>query len=266
MLPNNQNNGIVTDVSGSYLQENRHSIVSDGYKVIQAASIGQAMADHGLVLAGQSSGKARKMTYQDHQRTFNRYTTSEDLVTGVKLNVLHQGNHLGRGTDKIFLGFFVLICTNGLSVGASYFESKIRHNGDTYNNLSLAIAEALGQRDSMREVVTAMQAKMLDSQQVKYLIDAAIALLVPSGAVNIREALTKAYRSGDASSSTWDVFNRIQENAMRGGMVAYDTVTTNPDNGLTNLRHMTTRKIKPQSNRDIEFNRSFFDVAAKLAA
>lgn len=266
MLPNNNNTGIVTAVSGSYLQDSRHENVSTGYNVIQHASVGQAMADHGLVLAGQSSGRARKETYANHQRTFNRYTTSEDLVAGVKLNVLHEGNHLGRGTDKIFLGFFVLLCSNGLSVGASYFECKIRHNGDTFNNLSLAIAEALGQRDTMREVITGMQAKALDIQQVRYLVDAAVSLLVPSGAVNIREQLTKVWRQGDASNSAWDVFNRIQENAMRGGMVGYDTVTTDDATGLTSVRHMTTRKIKAQTNRDIEFNREFFDIAAKIAA
>lgn len=260
----NQNN-FITPVSGSYLQTERHANVSEGYKVIQAASIGAAMADNGLILASLSTGRARHEDKADFQKTFSRYTTTEDLVDGVKLNVLHQGNHMGRGTDKIFLGFFVLLCSNGLSVGASYFESKIRHSGNTYDNLSLAIAEALGQREVMRELVTGMQAKVLDSNQVKNMVDAAVSLLVPSGAVNIREALTKVWRQGDSSNTGWDVFNRIQENAMRGGMIAYDTVSQD-ENGRNSVRHMTTRKIKAQSSKDIEFNREFFDIAAKIAA
>lgn len=251
-------------VSGSYLQDSKHFNVSDKFNVVQPAMIGSIMGEHGLNLATLSTGRAKHADKVDFQRTLSRYRGPE-LVKGTFLDLIYDSKHMGRGVDRILLGCYRTICTNGLFIGMNFFKHDIRHNGNTYDNLHLGIAAALGMQSKLAKTIETMQSVSLDKSQSELFALKAAELLVPQGAVDIRNALLRSRRNEDTGNDLWTIYNRVQENSMLGGRVAYKLETVDQFGG-SNVRNMTTRQIKPNSGKDAEFNQKLFTLAESIAA
>ncbi len=259
----------VISISGSYVQDQRHSKVTERYNPIQASSVGQAMTNHGLTLASLSTGRARHEDKANFQRTLSRYR-GPSIGDGVNLDIIYDSKHMGRGTDRILLGIYRMVCTNGLFVGSNFFSHAIRHSGDTYANLNEGIGAALAIQSQLADTVKRMQGIQLDAGQREALALEAVKLLTPSDALQVRHRLLKpiALPNGttrDGDSDLWTTYNLIQENSVKGNNVAYVSKSTDSF-GRDNLRNMATRAIKPNSGKDAAFNQALFDAALKLAA
>lgn len=253
------------NLSGSYVQENRHALVTEKFNVVTPAIVGEVMAENGMVLSTLSTGRAKHLDKVDFQKTMARYRDTNEVLPGIHLDLLYNSKHMGRGVDELYVGIYRVICTNGMVAGAAFHRGAVRHSGDTFNSLSLAIQTALTKRLELTDLIARMQATQLDTERVKFLVDGAVKLLVPDTAVNVRSSLTLVRRADDASNDLFTVFNRIQENGI-AGRVAYDLIQTDTERGTHTVRHMTARRIKANTQRDLEYNQGLFDLASKLAA
>lgn len=259
----------IVNISGSYVQNQRHSLVSEKYKVIQASSIGDTMQKHGLSLVSIKTGNARHADKVDFQKTISRFrgpVVSHDKDgKPIFLDLLVKNPHMGRGLTEILVGIYRLVCSNGMVAGKSFFSEGIRHNGDTYENLDLAVAHALDIQKRLGETIQKLQGIELTPELKEQLAQDAIKLLTPENALNIRHRLLTPKRAEDTGNDAWSVFNVVQENSMLGGRVAYTTQSID-NNGQNNVRHMSTRTIKPNTVKDMDFNQGLFDAVLKLAA
>ena len=251
-------------ISGSYLQDSKHSNVSDRFNVVQAASVGKAMQDNGLSLVSLSTGRAKHDDKTDFQRTLSRYRGPE-IADGVFLDVIYDSKHMGRGVDRILLGIYRMICTNGLFVGMNFFKHEIRHAGNTYDNLQLGVVAALGMQAKLSRTIERMQGIQLDATQREAFALEAVKLLTPNDALQVRHRLLAPKRDADKANDLWTTYNVVQENAMQGRSVGY-TLQSLDAFGRPNTRAMTARAIKPNSGKDADFNQALFSVAEKIAA
>lgn len=255
----------IINITGSYLQTERHNNVSNKYNVVQPALIGQVMADNGLDIATLSTGKARDADKVNFQRTLSRYRGPE-IAEGVNLDVIYDSKHMGRGQDRIFLGIYRIVCTNGLFAGINFFSASVRHNGNTYDQLSCGIKQALSMQSKLTETIKKMQSIQLDTEKSQLLASQAVSLLVPANTLQIKHNLLSIRRAEDQSNDLWTVYNRIQENAMQGRKIAYTLKTVNELTGQESIRCQYTRPIRPNTGKDASFNQALFDAALQLAA
>lgn len=252
-------------ISGSYLQTERHANVSSRFNTVQAASVGDAMTSNGLNIVSLSTGRAKHEDKIDFQRTLSRYRGPQ-IADGVFLDVIYDSKHMGRGVDRILLGVYRLICTNGLFVGMNFFRHEIRHSGNTYDNLNLGIQAALGMQHKLASTIERMQGVKLTIEQRNTFALDAVKLLTPDNALQVKHRLLTPKRDADQSDDLWTVYNVIQENAMLGGNVGYTLAGNDATSGASNIRAMTSRRIKPNSGKDASFNQSLFSIAERLAA
>lgn len=255
-------------ISTSYVQDQKHSRVSDRFNVVQASQVGQVMANHGLDIVSLSTGRARHADKADFQRTYSRYRGPEIARDGDKpvfLDVIYDSKHMGRGVDKILLGIYRMICTNGLFAGMNFFSHAIRHSGATYDSLNEGIRAALSMQDKLAETIRNMQGVILTPVQREELALEAIKLLTPSTATQVRHALLRPNRESDSSMDLWTTYNLVQENSVKGRRVAY-TLQSLDAFGRESSRQMTVRPIKPNTGKDASFNQALFDTALKLVA
>src|ERR1700722_2404306 len=249
------------EISSSYLQENRHDKVSPKFKVVTPAVVGEAMVNHGLQLASLSTGKGRHEDKKDFQRTLSRYRGPQ-ISDGVHLDIIYDSKHMGRGCDRILLGVYRMICTNGLFVGMNFFKFDVRHNGNTYDSLHLGIDAALKMKHQLSQVIANMQGIELNPIQQGAMALEACRLLVPEHGVDVHHRLLVANRVEDRKNDLWTTYNVIQENAMQGRLTYR---LPKIENEVTTLRQMSARKIKPNSGKDAGFNQGLFDIAEKMA-
>lgn len=250
-------------ITNSYIQNNKFETQSDRYNVINPSAVGQAMNSQGLALQTLSTGRARHADKADFQRTLARYRGPE-IGNGIYLDIIHDSKKLGRGCDELLLGIYRVVCTNGLITGKSFSNVRIRHSGDTYEQLNNGIAALLAQKDTLAATIERMQNTKLSLEQVNALIDAAIKLVVPEKAFNVRNSLNKIRRQEDKNNDAWSIFNVVQENTVQG-KVSYQLASVN-DNGVETVRTYSVRPIKPNTNRDRVVNAALFDAALKLVA
>jgi hypothetical protein len=252
------------NVSNSYIQDQRHTKVSDKFNVIQASQVGQVMVDNGLLPVSISSGKGRLESTKDFQRTLSRYRGPE-VADGVFLDIVYDSKHMGRGVDRLHVGIFRMVCTNGLFTGTSFFKHGIRHNGDTYANLNTGILAALGMQAKLSETIGLMQRTILTPSQREFLALEAVKLLTPDNSIEVKHRLLTPNRESDKNLDLWSTYNLTQENSVKGNNIAY-TLQSIDSVGRPNVRRMAGRAIKPNSDKDASFNQSLFDVALKLIA
>ncbi|CAM6004838.1 unnamed protein product [Sphagnum balticum] len=222
------------------------------------------MTDHGLTIVSLSTGRAKHEDKVDFQRTLSRYRGPE-LTPGTFLDVVYDSKHMGRGVDRILLGIYRMVCTNGLFVGMNFFKHEIRHSGSTYDNLNIGIAAALGMQAKLARTIERMQAiQLTDAQRETFALEA-VKLLTPENALQVRHRLLTPKRALDQSNDLWTVYNVIQENAMQGRNVGY-TLQGVDSFGVPQVRAMNARAIKPNTGKDADFNSKLFDIAEKIAA
>ena len=270
-LSNNPTNEVsmsnqVVKLSGSYVQDQRHTNVSNRFNVIQPSAVGDAMARHGLQLASLSTGKARHVDKLDFQRTLSRYRGAE-IMPGIHIDIIHSGYHMGRGVDSFSVGFYRIVCTNGLQTGTSFDRFEVRHSGDTFLNLDNAIAACLESKERLTATIERMKSTVLTPEQHVEFGAQVARLLTPSNALRVKHRLLTPKRDDDKGFSLFEVLNVAQESGMQGKNVVYELPTDKFDSsGQAKVRTMTARAIKPNSAKDEEFNGAIFDLALKFAA
>lgn len=259
----------VIQLTGSYLQNEKHALVSNKFNVIQAASVGEAMTSNGLQLVSLSTGKAKHEDKANFQRTLSRYRgpeiSKDDNGMPIYLDIIYDSKHMGRGVDKILLGIYRTVCTNGLITGSNFFKYAIRHNGNTYDNLNQGIVMALESAAKLTDLINRMKQVQLSVEEQNEFANNAVKLLTPKDTLQVMHHLLKRQRQEDTGNDLWSVFNVVQENGVRGHSIGY-TLRSVDNQGKESVRAMNVRAIKANTARDADFNQGLFDVAAKLVA
>jgi hypothetical protein len=147
-----------------------------------------------------------------------RPTLETGLLREEVPEVVIVNSHDGSSSYQISLGIFRIVCSNGLIVASSMFESyRVRHTG---NNLLTEVRDAsLRIIDRAPEVFAGIDrfknTPLTIKQQLEY-AEKALALRDSSIKVLPIEALQRR-READNDNNLWNTFNIVQENLLRGG-------------------------------------------------
>jgi hypothetical protein len=195
----------------------------------------------------------------------------------------------GSASFELFAGFYRLICTNGLMVGTQYSSIRIRHSLSS-DKLGEALGEAVAHTESdlqrSSQVIKDWQGITLNDSQQRNLAGFAVGLRwrdyfggdnftktsqrleeAGVGVEFMREEFTrridevvKIRRTEDASPSLWNVFNRIQENVIRGGFNVSMPRRTQQGMDIRPRRMRTIRSI----SQSIDINRKLWDATESI--
>jgi hypothetical protein len=159
------------------------------------------------------------------------------------INLVHKSQLLANDTEgfpqvsiinshdltkrfSLVLGFFRLICTNGLIAPSGLCNSttvlhRQKSNGE-HNDLIPSLTRAFDSYDSIMANVNKMKERQLSEEECRYLARFAhysrfrYRMLQPKKFNE--EAALKPRREVDAKKDLWSVFNVIQENFTNGGV------------------------------------------------
>lgn len=255
-------------VSGSYLQTDRHALVSDKFKVIQPAAVGNALAEQGFSLVSCLTGKGRQEDKVDFQRTIARYRSNDPFdIKGLSLDIIYISKHLGRGCDELRLGLYRGVCANQWATGTLFDIIRFRHSGNALEDIQTGIAAVLSQRAKLIETVQNMQGVQLNAGQIEELCKKYADIRL-NGKPNVIKVdfrrLATVRRAEDSFADLFTVANVLQENVIRYP-IPYD-VDTVDGQGNPYVKHMTTRKLRESSAQLVELNGAMLDAAMSMVA
>jgi hypothetical protein len=170
--------------------------------------------------------------------------------------IVFLNSHDGTSAYQLRMGLHRVVCTNGLIVSQGAFRSiRVAHRGDVVDEVvagALAMAEGfLG----LAAQVERMEQMHLDEDQQLQLAQRALSVRYP----HVAEAglhssqLLSCRREADAGSDLWSVFNRIQENLLRGGL----------SRRAASGRLSRTRSIT-SIREDVRINSGLWDLAQEV--
>lgn len=214
-------------VPSIYAQEPYHRM-SERYQFVSTAQVITAMRGEGFVPVRAMQSKAMtpdRRSYTRHLVVFRAPGSVESplaRVGDVRPEIVLVNAHDGTASYQLHAGLFRLICSNGLIVADGSFASlKVMHFG---RGLADAIVEGsytvinglprvLGQVERWRSLPLPVEAQVIYARAALTLRygDAERAPVQPA-------ALLAPRRGDDGSDDLWTVYNRVQENVIRGGL------------------------------------------------
>jgi hypothetical protein len=178
--------------------------------------------------------------YGKHLMTFERPDLT--LPNGDKIRLLCFTSHDGTAAFNLFLGYYRLVCSNGMMVGKTLEAHRVVHTGYALSKVNAALTACLAQVEALKA-----QVELLGKTELTVAQETLLANIYAEevGALEPMDLLT-AHREQDIGSNAWLVLNRLQENIINGNFTRKgskgEVITARRITGAANL---------VKTNRDI---------------
>lgn len=172
--------------------------------------------------------------------------------------ILFLNSHDGTSSYQLRMALYRAVCTNGLIVSRGAFPTVcVAHRGNVVDEVVAGALQISERFDRLAAQVERMEARrMFKDEQLRFAeralalkySDVAQSCMAPGQLLTIR-------RPQDVADDLYTVFNRCQENLLRGGLIRRA-----PSGRLTRTRRVTSIR------RDVELNSRLWDLAAEVLA
>lgn len=240
----------------SISQTNPHAAVSDRYSFVSTIEAINLLRDSGYIPTNAFEGKtlvSHREGFQRHAITFLR----KDLDLGARRLGLKLYNSHDRGSAFIISGFIQeLVCNNGLVIGKDTAEYRHRHvNFD--HEIFIESAKFMAEKmDTIGHSIESWENLKLDQPEIDIFSESAHDFIT-EGKAHIGTNpvdLLRCHHYGQDTPSLWHVYNRIQENAIKGGLPSVSARgRRSTTKGITNI------------HRDKEINQGLWNMAQYIS-
>lgn len=170
--------------------------------------------------------------------------------------ILLRNSHNGRTKLRLNVGFYRFVCANGLVVGNEMAEMSVSHRANVKSLLDQFLADFNeGASRHLQSIEQWMELEISKRAEQEFARKAAILRFGEEGDKRYETgALLEAHRTEDEGRTLWQVFNRVQENA-----VARSIQGLNADG-----RPIHSRPLTGIASRT-EFNKQLWALADEVA-
>lgn len=231
---------------------------SNKFGFISSENLVSRLETQGLKLADVIESKIRKdkELRQGYQKHVLRFDTGLSNRHG-NLQLLAINSHEGSSALTFRMGFFRLVCSNGLIIGSDLIpQIKVRHTQNGLLKLNDSIDELMEWRTVAMNNIEKMENKKITQDDFERLALASAKLRMGEKFTDKIVPLFEAKRYEDNKEDLFTAFNVIQENVMRTGFYALNKETN------TAVKVRAIRGV----NASLELNTALYNEALKLIA
>ena len=232
--------------------------VSDKYGYVNTKLVIDALRDNGMDIVEVRQSQRRdldRMPFTKHMLKFRPTGLVGKVKRGdVVPQVVMLNSHDRSSGFHLYAGLYRLICDNGMMVsdGAEVTPIKVPHTVRMVENIVDRSLELIKCADGVYRLRGDMLKTEMSQTQISAFAKMAVEFRPPRAAVLDPANLLIPRRPEDDKMDLWHVFNRVQENMLRGG-----NETTTADG-----RTVMTRGIG-RIERDVEINTKLWSLAVQ---
>lgn len=206
---------VVPSVFGSDKHESR----SERYTHIPTITVLENLQREGFEPFFACQTRVRDQGKREHTKHMLRLRRAGQLTGQQVPEIILLNSHDGSSSYQMLPGLFRGVCTNGLVCGQSFGEVRVPHRGNVVENVIEGAYEVLGVFDRVEEKRDAMQSLALPPPAQYALANAALEYRFGQEhqPISVSQLLTPRRRE-DYSDDLWTVYQRVQENLMKGGL------------------------------------------------
>lgn len=234
-----------------------HPKMSERYTFLSTADVIEPLLQEGYICT-RVAQRATRHGHRDPRFTRHvvtlRRVKDKPVVGDVYPTVQMCNSHDGQCRYQLFGGIERLVCLNGMTVSTLEFKGlSLFHRGDLKAMLD-QIKDGVFKAASALKIVEKLAALKLTAARQKTFAQKAAELVWDTVDFDTG-ILLGSRREGDNGDDAWRVYNRIQENLIRGGVEIQHTTGQ--------ARGATTRGIT-NIRRDLDVNLGLWQLASKL--
>jgi Domain of unknown function (DUF932) len=208
----------------SIFASGKHGSRSERYTYIPTIEVLRGLRREGFepFMVAQSQSRIEGKT--EFTKHMIRMRHAEQVTVRPEANeIILINSHDGASCYQMLAGVFRFVCCNGLVVGNVSNDIRIPHKGNIQNEVIEGAFRVLEDFEAVDASTEGMKALELQPDEERAFATAALALRYgertegqPPAPVTA-EQLIEARRPEDLGHSLWTTFQRVQENALRGG-------------------------------------------------
>lgn len=244
----------------SIFAEGKHGSRSERYTYIPTIDVLRGLRQEGFEPFMVAQSKSRIEGKTEFTKHMIRMRHAGQVNTRPEANeIILINSHDGASSYQMLAGVFRFVCCNGLVVGDVTNDIRIPHKGNIQDEVIEGAFRVLEDFEVVDASTDSMKALPLQREEQQAFATAALALRYgergegePPAPVTA-EQLIEARRPEDFGNSLWTTFQRVQENALRGGQ---------PGRGAKG-RRLHTRPVA-SIDRSVSLNRALWVLAEEM--
>ncbi|MDE0855062.1 MAG: DUF932 domain-containing protein [Nevskia sp.] len=230
-----------------------HESRSERYSYIPTAAVLTELRKEGFQPFMVCQTRVRAEDRRDFTKHMIRLRHANQINAREANEIILLNSHDGTSSYQLLAGMFRFVCKNGLVCGDTVADVRVPHKGDVAGHVIEGAYQVLGGFAHAPESRESMQAITLDAGESEVFARAALALKYddPAKPAPITESqILMPRRVDDRRPDLWSVFNRTQENLLKGGL----------QGRTANGRRQQTRPVQGIDS-DIRLNRALWLLA-----
>ncbi len=243
----------IRSVVPSIFAEAPHESRSERYSYIPTVTVLQKLRAEGFEPFMACQTRVRDGAKRDHTKHMIRLRHASQINGREANEIILLNSHDGSSSYQMLAGMFRFVCQNGLVCGDTVADVRVPHKGDVAGLVIEGAYRVLGDFDRANASRDAMQAVTLTDDESQVFARAALALKyddTSKSAPITEDQVLRPRRYDDRGADLWSVFNRAQENLLRGGLLGRNA----------NGRHQRTRPVQG-IDQDVKLNRALWLLA-----
>ncbi|MBR7981670.1 DUF945 domain-containing protein [Burkholderia cenocepacia] len=242
-------------VAPSIFADAPHESRSGRYSYIPTATVLQELRGEGFEPFMVCQTRVRHDDRRDYTKHMIRLRHASQINGREANEIILLNSHDGTSSYQMLAGMFRFVCSNGLVCGDTVADVRVPHKGNVAAQVIEGAYEVLHGFDRANASRDAMRSITLDNGEAEVFARAALALKYDEEkpAPLTESQILTPRRHDDDRRDLWSVFNRTQENLIKGGL------STRAANG----RRQTTRPVQGIDN-GIRLNRALWLLADGL--
>lgn len=255
----------------SIFAETKHESRSERFVYIPTWEAIRGLMSEGFEPVAARQGGSRVEGKADFTKHIVRFRHATADMAGNALcvpEVLLMNAHDGTSSYRIMAGAFRPICRNGLVACDSLVgDVKVGHVGSIVNKVIEGTWRVVSEVHKVRDAAANWSQVTLDRDEAMVFAESAHELRFGDASAHMQQAirpqqLLNARRPEDRQPTLWHTFNRVQENAIRGGLSGY--AERQDAEGRRSNRRATSRPIA-NVDGDTSLNRALWLLTQRMA-
>lgn len=249
-------NDDIARAAPSVLATSAHESRGDRYAFIPTIDVLDGLRREGFQPFEVRQTKCRDAGKREHTKHLVRLRHPDAFSSqGEVPEIVLLNSHDGTSSYQLLAGFFRFVCSNGLIAGDVCNDVRVRHSGNVVNDVIEGSYTVLDNIKEIGERIDAYKAIALAPQEQVAFAEAATLLRWDEDKVPVTaSSLIVPRRYEDRDPTLWNVFNRVQENLLNGGL-----------RGRTTTGKRTRTRAVGGVTENVKLNKALWTLADSLA-
>lgn len=238
----------------SIFSQDKHDSRSDRYTWIPTITLLTRLRSEGFEPFFACQQRVRDPGRTGHAKHMLRLRRRDQVTHSEVSEIILLNSHDGSSSYQMIPGQFRFVCANGMVCGETFGEIRVPHKGDVVGQVIEGAYEVVKRFEAIEASRDDMKLIRLDRHEQRAFAETALEYRYDGKHVPVLpETLLRSNRREDEADDLWTVYQRTQENVIRGGQI-----------GRTAKGQRTRTRAINGIDGDIKTNRFLWSLAEKM--